>query len=156
MTFKKTTGKKHHEDKKSAVREKAASGERHAHSQQPAAEKAVIDGRTSKDRRASGGDRRKKIEPVAVQRRQTERRAKVNRRRQIDPTTCERDYTADEVEFMSALDDYKRRSGRMFPTCSEVLEVIRGLGYEKRDATVVSLPSAAEMPSLTTSMESAV
>jgi hypothetical protein len=60
-----------------------------------------------------------------------ERRQKVNRRRQIDPTTCERDYTEQEVEFMNALDEYKRRSGRMFPTCSEVLEVIRSLGYVK-------------------------
>jgi hypothetical protein len=62
---------------------------------------------------------------------QLERRKKVNRRRQIDPTTCERDYTDQEVEFMNALDDYKRKSGRMFPTCSEVLEVLRGLGYVK-------------------------
>jgi hypothetical protein len=60
-----------------------------------------------------------------------ERREKVSRRRQIDPTTCERDYTETEVEFMNALDDYKRKSGRMFPTCSEVLEVIRSLGYVK-------------------------
>jgi len=58
-----------------------------------------------------------------------ERRAKVQRRRQIDPTTCERDYSLDEVEFMNAMDEYKRKSGRMFPTCSEVLEVIRSLGY---------------------------
>ena len=64
-----------------------------------------------------------------------ERREKVNRRRQIDPTTCERDYTEDEVEFMNALDDYKRNSGRMFPTCSEVLEVIRSLGYAKGGAS---------------------
>jgi hypothetical protein len=62
---------------------------------------------------------------------QLERRKKVNRRRQIDPTTCERDYTDEEVEFMNALDEYKRKSGRMFPTCSEVLEVVRGLGYVK-------------------------
>lgn len=61
-----------------------------------------------------------------------ERREKVSRRRQIDPTTCERDYTEQEVEFMNALDDYKRKSGRMFPTCSEVLEVIRALGYAKQ------------------------
>ena len=60
-----------------------------------------------------------------------ERRAKVNRRRQIDPTTCERDYTLEEIEFMKAFDDYKRANGRMFPTCSEVLEVIHKLGYEK-------------------------
>lgn len=53
------------------------------------------------------------------------------RRRQIDPTTCERDYNNDEVEFMRALDEYKRRSGRMFPTCSEILEVLRNLGYVK-------------------------
>ena len=60
-----------------------------------------------------------------------ERRKKVNRRRQIDPTTCERDYTDDEIQFMNALDDYKRKSGRMFPTCSEMLEVVRSLGYVK-------------------------
>jgi hypothetical protein len=72
-----------------------------------------------------------------------ERRQKVNRRRQIDPTTCERDYTDHEVEFMNALDDYKRRSGRMFPTCSEVLEVIRSLGYVKLSpAELTSLPGA--------------
>lgn len=61
-----------------------------------------------------------------------EPRPKVQRRRQIDPTTCERDYSAEEIEFMVALDEYKRASGRMFPTCSEILEVLRKLGYEKR------------------------
>jgi len=71
-------------------------------------------------------DRRKQDEPIVVERRQ-----KVQRRRQIDPTTCERDYTPEEVEFMQALDDYKRRSGRMFPTCSEILEVVKGMGFER-------------------------
>ncbi|GAB5404039.1 MAG: hypothetical protein Aurels2KO_22700 [Aureliella sp.] len=56
-------------------------------------------------------------------------RRKKQRRRQIDPTTCERDYNGEEIEFMQALDAYKRSSGRMFPTCSEILEVIRDLGY---------------------------
>ena len=60
-----------------------------------------------------------------------ERRQKVERRQKIDPTTCERDYSDDEVEFMRAMDEYKRKSGRMFPTWSEVLEVVRGLGYTK-------------------------
>ena len=58
-------------------------------------------------------------------------RRKQQRRRQIDPTTCERDYNGDEILFMQALDAYKRSSGRMFPTCSEILEVIRDLGYIK-------------------------
>ncbi len=86
--------------------------------------------RDSKDRR-SEEDRRQDEQPVADERRQLQRREKVNRRRQIDPTTCERDYSLEEIEFMSALDDYKRKNGRMFPTCSEILEVIKQLGYEK-------------------------
>lgn len=60
-------------------------------------------------------------------------RRKTPRRRQIDPTTCERDYSDNEIEFMRAMDEYKRAAGRMFPTCSEVLEVIRSLGYVKLD-----------------------
>jgi len=97
--------------------------------------------RRSKDRRSK--DRRTKSTPVAVERRQGERR-KVPRRRQIDPTTCERDYTDAEVEFMRALEDYKRRSGRMFPTCSEILEVLRDLGYEKKTADEANPPTEAE------------
>ena len=58
-------------------------------------------------------------------------RRKKQRRRQIDPTTCEREYSDDEVLFMHAMDAYKRSSGRMFPTCSEILEVVRSLGYTK-------------------------
>ncbi|HTN75313.1 MAG TPA: hypothetical protein VL096_08705, partial [Pirellulaceae bacterium] len=76
--------------------------------------------------------------PVAVERR------KVQRRRQIDPTTCERDYTDDEIEFMQALDAYKRRSGRMFPTCSEILEVIRDMGYVRMHGTAPVSPIAPE------------
>jgi hypothetical protein len=53
------------------------------------------------------------------------------RRRLIDPTTCDRQYSAAELEFMTAMQNYKQQSGRMFPTWSEVLEVLRGLGYEK-------------------------
>ena len=54
-----------------------------------------------------------------------------SRRRHVDPTTCDRDYTAAELEFMRAMQEYKRSSGRPFPTWSEVLEVVRELGYRK-------------------------
>src|SRR5208337_3062378 len=98
------------------------------------------DARSSKDRRQN--DRRHKDAAIEVERRSTERRVKVNRRRQIDPTTCERDYSPEEVEYMSALDDYKRRSCRMFPTCSEILEVVKSLGYQRRaELPTVGLPS---------------
>ncbi len=98
----------------------------------------VMDARSSKDRRQN--DRRQNDAPVAIDHRSSERRVKVNRRRQIDPTTCERDYSPEEIAFMSALVDYKRRSGRMFPTCSEILEVFKGLGYERR----AELPTVAQ------------
>jgi hypothetical protein len=105
-------------------------------------------------RRGSRRDEANASESPAAGTPQLERRKKVNRRRQIDPTTCERDYTDQEVEFMNALDDYKRRSGRMFPTCSEVLEVVRGLGYVKLSpaelgavpAEITSASSAKPMP----------
>ena len=79
-------------------------------------------------------------EPGAVQsatemtieeRREIIDRRRQDRRRQIDPTTCERDYSDNEIEFMRAMDDYKRKSGRPFPTWSEVLEVMMSLGYRK-------------------------
>jgi hypothetical protein len=53
------------------------------------------------------------------------------RRRFVDPTTCEREYSEAELEFMQAMHEYKHRSGRMFPTWSEVLEVLKALGYQK-------------------------
>ena len=53
------------------------------------------------------------------------------RRRQVDPTTCERDYNDEEIAFMKAMDQYKRDNRRPFPTWSEVLEVLRALGYRK-------------------------
>jgi len=53
------------------------------------------------------------------------------RRRNVDAATCDREYSAAEQEFMQAMQEYKHTSGRMFPTWSEVLEVLRDLGYAK-------------------------
>jgi hypothetical protein len=92
----------------------------------PAREENAGDKEVTIDRRRQ--PRREESEE-AVSPAKLERRTKVQRRRQIDPTTCERDYSEEEVAFMNAMDEYKRKSGRMFPTCSEVLEVIRDLGY---------------------------
>ena len=87
-------------------------------------------------------DRRKRNIPVAMERRKanaSEKRRTSERRRQIDPTTCERDYTDEEIAFMKAMDQYKRDNRRPFPTWSEVLEVLAALGYRKV-AAATSLP----------------
>jgi hypothetical protein len=79
-------------------------------------------------------DRRKRSIPVAVDRRRqnaAEKRRTSERRRLIDPTTCERDYTDEETAFMKAMERYKRENRRPFPTWNEVLEVLRSLGYRK-------------------------
>jgi hypothetical protein len=89
--------------------------------------------------RRRGERRDKPVETPVKERAEGTTRRKVQRRRQIDPTTCERDYTQDEVEFMNAMEAYKRASGRMFPTCSEVLEVIRGLGYTRPNMVTESI-----------------
>lgn len=82
--------------------------------------------------RRGGADRRKRQIPVAIERRKGDRREeRPERRRQVDPTTCERDYTDDEIEFMRSMDQYKRDNRRPFPTWDEVLAVIQSLGYRK-------------------------
>jgi hypothetical protein len=106
-------------------------------------------------------ERRKRNIPVATDRRRAEnaaaKRKSSERRRLIDPTTCERDYSDDETEFMKAMDRYKRENRRPFPTWSEVLEVLRSLGYRRvaeptalpgRGSGVVAVPGApaAEAP----------
>jgi hypothetical protein len=80
---------------------------------------------------------------VAVDRRKEDRRGE--RRRQVDPTTCERDYTDEEISFMRAMDQYKRDNRRPFPTWSEVLEVLRALGY-RRVADATALPGLSPPP----------
>ena len=113
---------------------------------QPPSDLCVTDRRAA-DRRLA--DRRKRAIPVAIERRSgKDRRQQGERRRQIDPTTCERDYSDEEIDFMKAMDQYKRDNRRPFPTWSEVLEVLRALGYRKV-AEATALPgyaASAEVP----------
>ncbi len=37
----------------------------------------------------------------------------------------------EQFEFLMAIDEYKRKNTRPFPTWTEVLEVIKALGYRK-------------------------
>ena len=84
------------------------------------------------DRRKTERRRTTQAKTAAEEKRQgNSDRRKTERRRQIDPTTCERDYSQDEIDFMRAMDEYKRKSNRQFPTWSEVLEVLRAMGYRK-------------------------
>jgi hypothetical protein len=39
--------------------------------------------------------------------------------------------SAEVIEFITAIDDYKRIYQRPFPSWSEVLDIVKNLGYEK-------------------------
>ena len=110
---------------------------------QPAANKKKNERRSKKSSERRESDDRRQADVQVVTEKRISSRRKVQRRHQIDPTTCERDYTDVEVEFMHAMDEYKRANGRMFPTCSEILEVLRDLGYEKtaNKSTASNLPA---------------
>ena len=43
-------------------------------------------------------------------------------------------YDADTVEFIKAVDSYRRRFDKAFPNWSEVLDILKSLGYSKVDS----------------------
>ena len=49
--------------------------------------------------------------------------------------------TDEQFEFLLAIEEYKRKNARPFPTWTEVLEVIKALGYRK-----VAEPQSLEKP----------
>jgi hypothetical protein len=104
----------------------------------------VIADRRGQDRRGRP-DRRKREIPVALERRAGSVDRRQERRRQVDPTTCEKEYSDDEIIFMKSMDQYKRANRRPFPTWSEVLEVLYALGYRKTEAPTI-LPGLQPKP----------
>jgi len=75
-----------------------------------------------KDRRQSVVDRRLGLN----------RRRGPGKRRATDRKTAEEGNMSDEqFEFLMAIDEYKRDNARPFPTWTEVLEVIKAIGYRK-------------------------
>jgi hypothetical protein len=61
-----------------------------------------------------------------------DRRRGPGRRRTEDRRDAEEGTMSDEqFEFLLAMDQYKRANARPFPTWTEVLEIIKALGYRK-------------------------
>jgi len=61
-----------------------------------------------------------------------DRRRGPGRRLTDDRKSAEEGQMSDEqFEFLMAIDEYKRKNTRPFPTWTEVLEVIKALGYRK-------------------------
>jgi hypothetical protein len=85
-------------------------------------QKRFVERRCNEDRRKSVVDRRLGLD----------RRRGPGRRRTDDRKAAEEGYMSDEqFEFLMAIDEYKRKNARPFPTWTEVLEVIKAIGYRK-------------------------
>ncbi len=81
------------------------------------------------DRRGSVVDRRLGLD----------RRRGPGRRRSDDRKSAEEGNMSDEqFEFLMAIDRYKRVNERPFPTWTEVLEVVKAIGYRKVEESVYS------------------
>ena len=56
------------------------------------------------------------------------------------------EYAAEEVEFLRAMELYRRK--RPFPTLTEVLRVLKGLGYRKVEPSGDKCLLSADSPTL--------
>lgn len=52
-------------------------------------------------------------------------------RPQGHPASSNMDYTEDQTEFLMAVDAFKTRTGKQFPTNCEILTIVQSLGYKK-------------------------
>ena len=100
---------------------------------QASAEEAGYEGperRTAEDRRADTG---------------LERRRGPGRRRSDDRRSAEEgEMSAEQFEFVMAIETYKKVNKRMYPTWTEVLEVITQLGYRKVEHRNIKMDSVPE------------
>ncbi|MBC8105598.1 MAG: hypothetical protein H7Z14_03330 [Anaerolineae bacterium] len=89
------------------------------------------------DERRSGRERR---EDTGL-----ERRRGPGRRRSDDRKAAEEgEMTAEQFEFVMAIQTYKKVNKRMYPTWTEVLEVVRQLGYRKVEHRDIKLENVPE------------
>lgn len=51
------------------------------------------------------------------------------KRRGVDPTTCQRLYTPEELAFMLAMEKAMKETNTRFPTCRDVLKWANAAGW---------------------------
>src|SRR3954467_15547326 len=118
--------------------------------QGPDRRRSVVDRRAGLDRRQQSSEEAGYDGPerrVASDRRENRargRRRGPGRRRSDDRKAAEEgEMTAEQFEFVMAIETYKKVNKRMYPTWTEVLEVINQLGYRKvmhRDIQLQNVP----------------
>ena len=92
-----------------------------------------------------GVERRENVLDVRTPGTGLERRRGVGRRRSDFIKAAEEgEMTPEQFLFIKAIDAYKRVNQRPFPTWTEVLEVIRKLGYRKTSGSTLDIAGAED------------
>ena len=132
---------------------KAASERRNEAEQGPDRRQSVVDRRNGLERRVTSAEESgyKGPERRANSERRTgtglERRRGPGRRRSDDRKAAEEgEMTAEQFEFVMAIETYKKVNKKMFPTWTEVLEVITQLGYHKTEERSIRMDNVPEAP----------
>jgi hypothetical protein len=118
----------------------------------PDRRESVVDRRAGIDRRqlsreASGYTGAERRVAKAERRGDTglERRRGPGRRRSDDRKAAEEgEMTNEQFEFCMAIETYKKANKKMYPTWTEVLEVVRHLGYRKVQTRDIKLENCPE------------
>jgi hypothetical protein len=116
----------------------------------PDRRESVVDRRAGADRRQMSAAEAGYTGPERRQgdRRETtglERRRGPGRRRSDDRRSAEEgEMTAEQFEFVMAIETYKKVNKRLYPTWTEVLEVMKQLGYRKVSNREIQLENVPE------------
>jgi hypothetical protein len=119
----------------------------------PDRRKSRVDRRTGMDRRQlsaedsnyTGPERRSGIErrnDTGLERRRGPGRRRADDRREAE----EGEMNVEQFEFIKAIETYKKVNKRLYPTWTEILEIVRQLGYRKvlpRDIHLENVPEPA-------------
>lgn len=97
--------------------------------------KSVVDRRSGLDRRDEADGRNTPLE---------RRRGPGRRRSDFLRSAEEGEMTREQYLFVRAIDEFKRANGKSFPSWTDVLEVIRRLGYRKTQASQIDLGGRTE------------
>ncbi|MDP7030075.1 MAG: hypothetical protein QF733_07640 [Phycisphaerales bacterium] len=96
---------------------------------------SVVDRRSGLDRRDMQPDAGTNLE---------RRRGPGRRRTDFLRAAEEGEMTAEQMLFVQAIDAFKRVNGKTFPTWTDVLEVVRKLGYRKTMSSELNLGANCE------------
>lgn len=96
---------------------------------------AVVDPRSGLDRRQTEG-----TSPTGLER----RRGRGRRLSDFSRSAEQGEMTPEQFLFLVAIDEFKKANGKTFPTWTDVLEVIRLLGYRKTQPSDLNLTRAED------------